>query len=765
MPLLLAVAAILGISAFYSSKVIFLIILFIIGIYYFSPSKKMTVYIVIVISFFYGIAHIHFHLQKTSLIGNEKQLLLRYTDIPTMNGSSWRVFAETLEGETLLLSYTLQSKQEKQAVQEDYEMGVVCRVNGELKEPSVNRNEHAFNYRHFLQNQGVHWQFQAVSNPLQTCQKVEKNWIERVKIIRFNGLKHIEERFPSAASGFAAALLFGESDCIEEEIYNAYKTLSLVHILAISGLHVGILSAGCFYLFIRAGMTRETTKIVLICLLPIYCILAGAAPSVVRACVMVMLFLLLSLCRVRTSSITILCGVFLFLLLFNPFYIQQVGFQLSFFITFTLLMSVKILDRLKSYHSIVQSFFVTLICQIASLPIILYYFHEFSLWGFLLNVLYIPLYTIILLPATCITFILSSLSFPFANLSLMLLNGCFRLVNDFAVIIAELPYTSLSFGKPSLLFILFLLGLICLLFYCWEKNNRKYLVICSGCLVISLFLFYHKVSWSPFGEVTFIDVGQGDSILVKRPFGRGVYLIDTGGVLTFEQDAWKERRKAFEPGEDIVVPFLKSKGIRKIDKLILTHDDQDHIGGSLAVLQALKVKEIVIPEALQQKFSETDTVKLALQKRIPIVSSKVGQGWKMGEDTFQIVHPVQFEENSNESSLVLLAVINDVRWLFTGDVGSMVEKELVARYPRLTVDVLKLGHHGSKHSSSTVFLDHLQPRIAIVSAGENNRYGHPHQEVTEALEERKIALLRTDLQGGISYKYVFGRGTFSVSIP
>lgn len=765
MVLLLAVSAILGISAFHFYQTLLVIILFIAGCFYYSSAKKTIVYVVMTMSFFYLIASIHAHFQQSSLIGTEKQLIITFNEVPDFNGSSFRTFAVTLNGEKILLSYQMQTEEEKQRLKEHFQIGLVCQLKGELQRPSVNRNENDFNYRQYLLYQGVHWQFKSQSNLLQSCQITDPSIVQKVKMIRWQGLQHIEEHFPEEARGFAAALLFGDSDWIEEEIFNAYKSLSLVHILAISGLHVGIITAGLYYLFIRLGCPIERTKVILIALLPFYCIVAGGAPSVLRACLTVMVFLSFTLCKIRIPSIAILSYIFLFLLMVNPYYLFHVGFQLSFFITFALLMSNRIVERTKYRGMIWQSFIVTAICQLCSLPIILYYFHEFSLWGFLLNVIYIPLYTVILLPATFLVFCISLLSLPGASWFISILESLFYLANTFAVMMAKLPYVSLSFGKPSFLFVFFLTMLIIFFFYFWEKRNKRHMYICSSVLFLLLLLFYHKVSLSPYGEVTFIDVGQGDSVLIKQPFGKEVYLIDTGGVLSFEQESWEKRRKTYDPGQDIVVPLLKSKGIRKIDKLILTHDDQDHIGGAVAVLQAVQVDEILVPEALKEGFSETAVVDYARKREIPIVYGKMGQGWRSGEDTFRIIHPAKYEEDSNESSLVLLAEMNHVKWLFTGDVGEVGEKEIVKRFPQLTVDVLKVGHHGSKSSSSESFLDATDARVAIISAGVNNRYGHPHPEVLEALEAKSMPILRTDLHGGISYKYFLGKGTFSTVIP
>lgn len=765
MILLLAVAAILGVSAFYDWKTIFFIILFILFLYLFTTSKKIITYVIITIALYCLISHAHAYFNQSTLTSSEKLHIVRLTELPDINGSTMQTIVSTSSEEKVLLRHSFKSLEEKRTIISQFKLGLTCTVSGQLEQPESNRNENAFNYKAYLWNQKIYWILKSDKNPLTACRPSKPNIVERIKNIRLKGLQHINQYFPAESKGFSAALLFGESDWIEEETYNAYKTLSLVHILAISGLHVAIITACFFYLGIRIGLTREATQIMLLVLLPVYGIVAGGAPSVVRACVMVMVFLLLALWKIKVSPVSLLCSIFLLLMLINPFYLQQVGFQLSFFITFALLMSAKIFVAVKHHNKVAQSLIVTVICQLCSLPIILYYFYEFSLWGFLTNLVYIPLYTVVLLPITVFAFLFSVLHVPFSYLLLTLLEQLFIISNNVALLLSRIPLASLTFGKPSFLFTLLLTIIILLVFYFWELNKPKLILLCIFMLVSSLFLFYHKVSLSPVGEVVVIDVGQGDSILIKRPFGKGIYLIDTGGILMFSQEKWRQKRKSFEPGEDIVVPYLKSKGIRKIDKLILTHNDQDHIGGANAVMEAMQVKEIVIPEVLQKDFITTPMWEGAVKEKSKVTLLENGEGWRNEEDSFYVVHPVQYTEKSNESSLVLLAEINKVKWLFTGDLGEEGEFELINRYPQMEVDVLKVGHHGSKHSSSAPFLDQINAKLAVVSAGENNRYNHPSPEVVKALQERRIRLLRTDQHGAIRYKYLWGIGTFSVTLP
>ena len=226
------------------------------------------------------------------------------------------------------------------------------------------------------------------------------------------------------------------------------------------------------------------------------------------------------------------------------------------------------------------------------------------------------------------------------------------------------------------------------------------------------------------------------------------------------------KKRPFEVGRDTVVPFLKSKGITTLDKLIITHGDSDHAGGAEAVLNELKVKELVLPDLLERSELEEKLIKLATEKRIKIRFVQKGDQWKIENQSFTILSPNEgTSSNKNNSSIVLYTEMGGLRWLFTGDLEEEGEKTLIAEYPDLKIDVLKVGHHGSQTSSSDLFLDVLSPKLAIISAGKNNRFNHPHQDVLDALEKRKIKILRTDLSGAITYKFVKETGTFYVHCP
>ena len=164
-------------------------------------------------------------------------------------------------------------------------------------------------------------------------------------------------------------------------------------------------------------------------------------------------------------------------------------------------------------------------------------------------------------------------------------------------------------------------------------------------------------------------------------------------------------------------------------------------------------------------YRDKDSIRLALSKHIPISRVKKGDYWSVGDAEFYILHPYRKSEDVNDSSIVLFAKLGGLTWLFTGDAGESAEQELMTNFPELRVDILKAGHHGSKTSSSKSFLEQIQPKIAVISVGKDNRYGHPHRQVLEEMEELSTAIVRTDLNGAVSYKYRNKTGTFRTELP
>ncbi|HEY4550352.1 MAG TPA: DNA internalization-related competence protein ComEC/Rec2 [Bacillus sp. (in: firmicutes)] len=767
-----AISALIGVLAAFQGFLVYFISLNL-YLFFLIPRKKFSLRQVTIIYFlffsFFIRAEVDIEHNKTSYVGNEKTFYLVLEELGKMDGDLLTVTAIDMQSEeTLLLKYRIQSEAEKNRLTHYLSPGLIIKVNGKLEEPSISTNENAFNYKRYLEQKHIFWILKPDKLVIIRDKPSAPNVLIMLKKVRTNGIHYLESNFPKETIPLATALLFGSSDFITQNTMDNYRELGIVHLLAISGLHIAIIVSIVYNLLLRVGVTREKSIVILLVCLPIYGILTGASPSVTRSVFMTMLLLLGRRWGKggQFVAIDVIATTFLLYLFVNPYVLYNVGFQLSFLVTLILLLSAPYILKvtLHPVSLLLTTSFQSMLC---SAPILLYFFFEFSIISVLVNLLYIPIFNVILLPYLLFVFVLHLLLGSFIDPLLYPLNEMIIFTNNLTERIAVLPWNTIVLGRPSMLFLLLYGWGLFLFFVQWEKGVK-------GMKKFFLFLFpfflflgqYMLTNLSLDGEVTFLDVGQGDCIFIRLPFGKGNYLIDTGGSLTFEKQPWQERDQAFDVGEDTVVPFLKSKGVTKLDKLILTHGDADHAGSAKAILQEMRVQELVLPDRKEKNELERKLIGMAQSEGIAIRFVHEGDRWKVGENRFYILSPeVNSQSDSNDGSIVIYTELGGLKWLFTGDLEAEGEAKLMKKNPTLSVDVLKVGHHGSKSSSTEDFLERLSPQWAIISVGENNRYQHPHQEVLDRLQKNEIIIYRTDQLGAITYTFRKETGTFSVHNP
>ncbi|WP_218895567.1 DNA internalization-related competence protein ComEC/Rec2 [Neobacillus driksii] len=761
-----AIASVLGVLTSLFSFLLFLLLTIIYFFLLYTYKRYSSSQLLFVICLF----TIFFLTSEHTKANNESKLSdsltafhLQYTENTKVDGDLLQVTAlDTKYKEKLLIRYQIKSEEEKEIIKNTNFYGRLCQVTGQMKDPSFAKNPNAFNYRIYLASKQVYKIIELGEHPLKNCAVVKSSPLTMIKELRFKGIHYLEEHFPPEIAALSAALIFGDRSMFDPEVLIDYQKTGIVHLLAISGQHVSLLIGMVFYLGIRIGFTKQFMMNFLLVILPIYAILTGASPSVIRAVLMIfiVLFILRWKKQLKLSPIDAISLTLMIYIFFSPLIILDAGFQLSFSVSFSIIISTSsILPRYQQMISAMVA--ISIIAQLAALPILLYHFFEISFISIATNLLYIPLFSFVFLPGFYLLFFIQIIFGDTPSILINLFMKIITLANSLIEQLANLSLAQLVTGRPNWLIFIFYILMILIIFLVWEaglqKKGKQVIIL----LALILFTFQNVWSWvNPFGEVTMIDVGQGDSILIHYPFGQGTYLIDTGGTVQFEEEEWKKAAKPFEVGRDVVVPFLKGKGIKKLDKLILTHGDSDHIGGTVAVLKEIEVEQIIMPSVAEPSQSELTVIQEANKLGIQVVKVARGSQWKNGKSLFYVLSPEKnYQGERNSGSIVIIANIGGLKWFFGGDLDQEGEDRIIRKYLNLDIDILKVGHHGSKTSSGEKFINSITPTISLISVGERNRYGHPDNEVLEQLA--KTTIYRTDLHGAITYRFYGESGTFS----
>lgn len=658
-----------------------------------------------------------------------------------IDGDNFQAFVRC-EKEKFQLSYKITTEEEQQRLKKLH-YGQFISISANVETPSANRNQNQFNYQTYLKNQNVHYILRA-SN-LAISNQFSPSFLMRIQNIRLKIITHLTEKTAPTISPYCLALISGEKNGFSPEMYEVYQQMGVVHLLAISGLHVNLLIGAIYFLLLKFGITRERAITCLLVFLPFYVILTGANPPVIRAATMTALLLLSEKYTTKWSSFSAICLSFILFFLLQPYVMKEVGFQLSYAVSFGIILSSRHILT-KQQNAFTKSLAISFISTIMSSAVMMYHFYSFSWIGIFFNLIYVPIFTIIILPGCLTVFVLSFFSTEILHFPEAMLTFLIQLVEKLTYIFAKIPHQTIVTGRPKPVILVLIIITIIIFFNQWQKKKFP-----LGIFICFCFLCY-LASFNLSGKVSFIDVGQGDSILIQLPYKQGNYLIDTGGQLPFEKEAWAKKRKPFTIGGSTLTPVLKSKGINRLDKVIITHSDADHMEG-LDDLQ----KNITINELIYAKGAENKPIMKEALDAMPKVKQTIilaGAKWQIGENRFECLYPNKAGEGGNDDSIVLKAVLDGKIWLFTGDLEANGEKS-ISEQP-IQADILKVGHHGSKTSSSKEFIQKVNPTFAIISCGLNNRFGHPHAETINTLETAGVTILRTDVQGEIIY--TFGKG-------
>jgi competence protein ComEC len=620
--------------------------------------------------------------------------------------------------------------------------------------PSPARNPHAFDYARFLRWQGVAVTADARFASIQ-IDPDERNWLRFLQDWQAFGARHLEGVFADpAVSGYMKSLLLGIQEGVEPKLEEIYSDLGLIHVLAISGLHVTLVSACFVRLAEWAGLTRRSAACVTVVLIGLYVLLVGASASAVRAGLMGAVALGSQMVRTRIPVLHIWSLTLTVMLLYNPYQLWHIGFQLSFAVTLGLILYAPVFQQLPypRWNWAKSLIGVTVAAQATSFPFLLYWFHQFSPVSWLVNLVAVPILSLVVLPAGYIALLLGlvhpALSFLPATLAAWVLH----LVHQPLQFLQQQSIPFSHWPHPHWLWLISFTVLLVAVPFCWRRGYQRPRDVV---MYLCLFIFLLILARQPFSgdhevRITFLDVGQGDSIVVEVG-KKAVYLIDGGGTPRFpETESWRERRDPFEVGKDVVIPFLRARGIERIDRLVMTHGDYDHIGGLAGLLPRFLFGAVLV-NGKEPKNTEAELIQKFGEQNVPVVTGAPGNTWcDRAQVCWTWLHPGVKAVSDNDASVVLQLTAYGRTILFTGDLEQAGEQELMRSGLLSAVDVLKVGHHGSGTSTSSTFLAAIKPKAAVISAGKHNRYGHPSPAVIKRLEEQGVTIFRTDTQGAIT---------------
>lgn len=667
------------------------------------------------------------------------------------------------------------------------EYGDKISFNGEYKQPDVQRNYKGFSYKNYLKSIGIYGTVKA-----DTVTKLGKENVNPILKIANKLRNYIKENIENNVQdddkrNLSLGILLGYDDELSNTVKEQFSDSGLSHILAVSGMHVSYVVMGVTLVLKRIKLPKKITSTITILFLVLFIFLTGEMPSVKRACIMTMLSIGASILYKRSDIITNLSFALLIILIQNPFSILDTGLILSFFATMGIVclnslkeqqdsekgteLIVKKKSRtfikqenlIKIYSKIKEIIQISVSAQIFILPISILVFNKITLTFLFSNLIVSMFISVIII----LGFISAIIPVKFLYFVLNILLEILLLVANF---FSNLPISKIIITTPNIILVIaYYLILITFIAirklrkkevkrriekqiltnvdkfkYAFVSNLKKILVI----LIIAVLLIQLIKLASPQLKIHFIDVGQGDSTLIITPSNKTV-LIDGGGSKSSD---------SFDVGKQTLLPYLLDRKIKTIDYLMISHFDADHSNGTIAVLENIKVKTVVISKQIEISDEYEKIIEIVKRKNVEVLVVKAGNQINIDKEVkVQILYPEENLKYSdlNNNSIVAKLIYNNFSILFTGDIEKEAEEYLVNKYNNtntLKSTIIKIPHHGSKTSSTEKLLKAVNPKVALIGVGKDNTFGHPNNEVLTRLKEINCKIYRTDEMGEITIK-------------
>lgn len=619
---------------------------------------------------------------------------------------------------------------------------------GDVKEPSGIRNPGGFNYREFLSQKSVSATGYAKLENVKLLKSGNYSFANTLFSIRKSIDRRISELHGTKASAFLRGVLLADRSDISPEIREAFTNSGIVHILAVSGLHVGYIIL-IFYL-LTARLNIHLRYVFILAGILFFLLITGMPVSAVRASLMAVILLAANYFDRGYNPVNSLALAVLLILIYDPSEMFTAGFQFSVSSVFSILFFYPLfVNWLKSknirnkYVRIFLLFIsISLFAQLGSLPFTIAYFHKVPVVSIAANIFAIPLAGLIIANAF-ITLIISvvstNIAITFASVNDLFVNFLFWIGNLFGNLkIAYLTVSGSKFTEGILYLLIIFPGIAHLL----KDHLLKMKVLVSVLLLFNItFLFGFSGDQIPEDgklSILAIDVGQGDSFLIKFPNGKTA-LVDAGNSTP-----------AFDNGKRTIIPLLQFCGINKLDYLFISHVDADHYKGSLSLIGNGLVDTVYFPEPDPSVRKEVSFLEFLKNHKKIIRYYSGGEIYCGNAKIYFLKCPEISNFDSNNRSGIIKLCFGNTSALFTGDAEIKLEKELISRFGKfLDSDVLKVGHHGSRHGTGKPFLQWVTPEYSIISAGKNNLYHHPTPDVIRNLEEINTNICRTDYEGAV----------------
>lgn len=628
-------------------------------------------------------------------------------DVPILTNNSYELIINdykindktiTIYFDNIIGKYYVDNNEKVKEFKDNYSFGDKIYIEGEISVPNNNTIPNNFNYKDYLYHKYIYYiikidKIKMISKNDNIFLNIKNSIYKRIDTIKYND--------------YLYAFILGKSYYIDSEVLNNYKINGITHLFALSGLHVSMFSSIILFILKKIKLNEKLSYFITSLFLIFFAFIASFTPSIIRS---VLFFILSSINNVYYLYIKpkyLLYIVFSILIFINPFYIYDTGFILSFCISFFILLFN---EKNKINNNLLSILVISILSTLSSLPIIINMSYEINILGFINNLFFIPYVTYIVFPLSIIVVFISKLSF--------ILNFLIIIMEYVSKVSSNIFNIKLIFPKMSLFLIIIYYVLLILIV---KKINLKKIFI------IYLSFLYFRCDFDKNNYVYFIDVGQGDSVLIVTKNNKSI-LIDTGGKVGNNYSLMKSN----------VIPFFKSIGIRKLDYLFITHGDYDHAGYGIDLVNNFNVKNRFTNKGKYNSLEKKLNIKSFNNSYIKIDNVEI---YSLNSKLYN---------NENSDSLVLLVIIDNYKLLFMGDASINTEKDIMNNYDIGDVFILKVGHHGSKTSSSEEFINNVNPKYSIISVGKNNKFGHPNKEVLDNLSNSKI--YRTDIDGSIMFK-------------